>query len=214
MSRIAEKIWAVTGTGSDESMIYDKWEKKVDAILESDLRLERAIAMREAAKHQQHHMFSVHAGGITQSSCACGEQFPVQGSCQAWSKHILALSDQPALDRHDAELRAQTAAMLEIAAKRSLLNGLVDTAKTNHGDMAINQIAYMIEQHIRALIPTDYAAALNTYVAERVREAREDEFRDAIVMCTTFPLEQMKVLIKNRAKELAAHRAAAESPEE
>lgn len=39
---------------------------------------------------------------------------------------------------------------------------------------------------------------------ELIRAAREDEFRNTVVMCTTFPLKQMKALIKNRAKQLAA----------
>jgi hypothetical protein len=74
---------------------------------ESDLKLERAAALREAANHQQHHIFSVHSGAVVQSSCSCGEQFPTQGSCEAWKQHILNLSDASALDKLLADARLE-----------------------------------------------------------------------------------------------------------
>jgi len=51
-----------------------------------------------------------------------------------------------------------------------------------------------------ALIPSDGQSLVDKNDAE----IRQDEFRNTVIMCTTFPLEQMKVLIKHRAEELAA----------
>ena len=78
--------------------------KRTKRITKSEMRLERAATLREAAAHPQHHVFSLSKGTITHSECACGVEFPTQGSCEVWQKHILALGDQLALDRLIADI--------------------------------------------------------------------------------------------------------------
>ena len=69
-----------------------------------------------------------------------------------------------AIDRHDAALQAQCAAVMEMAAGVKLvrIQGLYDGTET---------LAEPWKNAIRALIPSDWSAAL----AERVREAKLEE---------------------------------------
>lgn len=53
-------------------------------------------------------------------------------------------------------------------------------------------------QHLLTLTSADADRALREY---GLRE-RQDEFRDTVVMCTTFSLEETKILIKGRATDL------------
>jgi hypothetical protein len=67
--------------------------------------------------------------------------------------------------------------------------------------------AKLISQEILATFPDP------SYIDRERLKARQDEFRDTVVMCTTFPLDDMRALIRARAEELESALRANPEPE-
>lgn len=122
---------------ADRQATHDAFTERT--YTESEMRLERAAMLRKAAAHPQHHVFSLSKGTITHSECACGIEFPTQGSCaELLTKQRYVSSDtiDKLLSQRDAELKAR---YLRLAASwRSLAGNPADwTTEGNKTDTAI-----------------------------------------------------------------------------
>jgi len=109
--KLREAIYDEHGGAISSQWTVDRLMEKLEPVIDRLLADAQTAAIARAAEHQQHHIFSVHSGAVVQSSCSCGEQFPTQGSCEAWKQHILSLSPQSVEDwRKLVEVEAKSVA--------------------------------------------------------------------------------------------------------
>jgi hypothetical protein len=88
-----EKVWAITGTGSDEPMIYDRWAAKVRKLLSAEVAaLEERIRALEAQLSSEAQAHIVTAGTL-QARIERAKKTYENGACD--SDIIAALDGEP-----------------------------------------------------------------------------------------------------------------------
>lgn len=102
---------------------------------------------------------------------------------------------------HSYFVNANVAAVLEPLGK------LVEWYKTNHPTNPWPSFGYpnllILWEQIDAILALRTTSQISALEQDRAR-VREDEFKNTVIMCTAFPTEQVKILIKARAAELRA----------